>query len=226
LMDVQMPEMDGFETAAAIRATERESHTHQPIIAVTAYAMKGDREKCLKAGMDAYLAKPIDSKDLFRLVETLAAATPDTEMTSLARTSRRSASGWPAPASSRSTHSDFTKTSARRSPVTIDFGPALHRLAGDSELLRRQMSLFLDESPKLVALLQESIESANAQNAKLAAHRLSGLVSSYDHHDATRIARQLERRVAASRWSGTPELAASLARHVDQLAAAIRDFVG
>ena len=72
LMDVQMPEMGGFETTGLIRAKERASGTHLPIIAMTAHAMKGDREHCLAAGMDEYIAKPIDSRQLYTVVERLA----------------------------------------------------------------------------------------------------------------------------------------------------------
>jgi CheY-like chemotaxis protein len=69
LMDVQMPEMGGFEATAAIRLRERESGRHQRIVAMTAHAMTGDRERCVAAGMDDYLSKPIDARTLFAVVE-------------------------------------------------------------------------------------------------------------------------------------------------------------
>ena len=71
LMDVQMPEMDGFEATVAIRAAERATGRHLPIVAMTAWAMKGDRERCLAAGMDGYVAKPIQPDELFRAIERL-----------------------------------------------------------------------------------------------------------------------------------------------------------
>jgi PAS domain S-box-containing protein len=70
LMDVQMPEMDGFEATAAIREKEKHNGAHVPIIALTAHAMKGDRERCLAAGMDGYLSKPIRSQELDEILET------------------------------------------------------------------------------------------------------------------------------------------------------------
>jgi signal transduction histidine kinase/CheY-like chemotaxis protein len=72
LMDVQMPVMGGFEATAAIRERERASGTHLPIIAITAHVMKGDRERCLEAGMDEYITKPLDSRRLCHLVEQMA----------------------------------------------------------------------------------------------------------------------------------------------------------
>jgi len=74
LMDVQMPEMDGLEATAAIRKHEAITGTHVPIIALTAHAMKGDRDICMSAGMDEYLSKPIDPRKLFALIESLTGA--------------------------------------------------------------------------------------------------------------------------------------------------------
>jgi CheY-like chemotaxis protein len=69
-MDVQMPEMDGLEAARTIREIEKITKAHIPIIALTAHAMKGDQDRCLEAGMDAYLSKPIRSADLSKIVQT------------------------------------------------------------------------------------------------------------------------------------------------------------
>ena len=74
LMDVQMPEMDGFEAAAAIRKRELETGGHIPIMAMTAHAMQGDRERCLSAGMDGYVSKPVGPEELFRELERLVPA--------------------------------------------------------------------------------------------------------------------------------------------------------
>jgi len=84
LMDVQMPEMDGFEATGELRRLEKQSGRHTPVIALTAHAMKGDRERCLAAGMDGYLSKPIRAPELDELLEkyiTLREAGPQTPET-------------------------------------------------------------------------------------------------------------------------------------------------
>jgi CheY-like chemotaxis protein len=72
LLDVMMPEMDGLETTTIIRTREKGTPNHVPIIAMTAHAMKGDRERCLEVGMDGYISKPLQPGELFDAVEKLA----------------------------------------------------------------------------------------------------------------------------------------------------------
>jgi signal transduction histidine kinase/DNA-binding response OmpR family regulator len=79
LMDVQMPEMDGFETTSAIRFREQSTGRHLPIVAMTAHAMRDDRERCLAAGMDGYIAKPIRAKELIDVLEGFSRAAVDVE---------------------------------------------------------------------------------------------------------------------------------------------------
>jgi CheY-like chemotaxis protein len=69
LMDVQMPEMDGLEATAILREKEKVTGLHQPVVALTAHAMKGDREKCIEGGMDGYLTKPIRPQELNQLLD-------------------------------------------------------------------------------------------------------------------------------------------------------------
>ena len=71
LMDVQMPGMDGFEATAVIRKQEQSSGKHIPIVAMTAHALKGDEERCLAAGMDAYVSKPIRREELYAIIRNI-----------------------------------------------------------------------------------------------------------------------------------------------------------
>jgi two-component system sensor histidine kinase/response regulator len=73
---VQMPEMDGFEVTAAIRQAERLTGAHTPIVAMTAHAMSGDRQRCLEAGMDGYISKPIQAQTVFEVINAMCSASP------------------------------------------------------------------------------------------------------------------------------------------------------
>ncbi len=154
LMDVQMPEMDGLTTATKIRESERRTHLHLPIIAMTAHAMKGDRERCLQAGMDGYLTKPINSQ---RLEEALAANVPV-----------QAGTGAPAHAGQE------LKTVA---PVVAwDIAQTLQSLGGDETLFQEVMGIFLRDVPGHMAGLRQAITQGNASAVEEIAHTLKGEV--------------------------------------------------
>ena len=148
LMDVQMPDMDGLRATQAIRAIERtRGGVHTPIVAVTAHAMEGDRERCLAAGMDGYVSKPLRVGELFQVV---AALLPQRETQTIAA----------------------MPTSSRVVPAPI--GAALEAAGGDAVLLERLALVFLEQCPLLVAKLRDAIQAGDGAAAAAAAHALGG----------------------------------------------------
>jgi two-component system sensor histidine kinase/response regulator len=151
LMDVQMPEMNGLEATAAIRRHEAAAGGHVPIIALTAHALQGDRERCLVAGMDSYLAKPIDVEEMIATVETCAegGSLPPTDAATLA------AGSLPA----------------------FDQDAALKHSGGDRRLLREVIGLFRADYPKSVRQIGSAIKNRNAEQLRLSAHALKGALA-------------------------------------------------
>jgi PAS domain S-box-containing protein len=163
-MDVQMPEMDGLEATAAIRNWERAPGTHIPIVAMTAHAMKGDRERCLEAGMDGYTSKPIRVKELEQVISELA---PTTSMKG--RTAKRG---------------------DRKS--VIDHDAVLEGFGGSRSLLKKIVRLFLADYPRRVKEIKQSIRQGDATALARAAHALKGSVGNFAAKEAFAIAQRLE----------------------------------
>jgi CheY-like chemotaxis protein len=148
LMDLQMPEMGGFEATAAIRDRERTVPGHLPVIALTAHAMGGDRERCLAAGMDGYLSKPIEVNDLVATVERLgggAVATTDQ----------------PAPAR----------------PMLFDEEAALKYAGGDRKLLKQVILLFRSDARLSLQRMKRALQGREAEALRMAAHGLKGAIA-------------------------------------------------
>jgi two-component system sensor histidine kinase/response regulator len=196
LMDVQMPEMNGFEATTAIRELERETGTHLPIIAMTANAMKGDRERCLEAGMDAYLSKPFQLKELLAVIESLV---PDS--------AEPGASLPDAPAISE----------VPAASEVFDRAAALERVGGDLELLAELAGLFLDDHPKLLAAIRAAIASGNHQALEQAAHTLKGSVSNFCARAAAEAALRLERMGREGDLARATEACAALVGEIERL---------
>ncbi len=152
LMDVQMPEMDGLDATRAIRRREELTGVHLPILAMTAHAMKGDRERCLEAGMDDYLMKPIRAEQLFQALERIGAATA----------SIVSNPAWDAAATSDGDH--------------VDWNQSHQAVNQDTDLLQQVVEAFQEECPQLIETMRGSLESAEWRRFQRAAHTLkSGL---------------------------------------------------
>ncbi|HEX8848336.1 MAG TPA: PAS domain S-box protein [Gemmatimonadaceae bacterium] len=155
LMDVQMPEMGGFEATAAIRAAESGGSERLPIVAMTAHAMSGDRERCLAAGMDGYVAKPINPDALFRAIDEAMAAS-DEDATPPA-----------------------TREPAASAESSVVDREALHRnVGGDAALLAELVELFAEECPRLIAELRAGASAGDMRRVEEAAHTLKGSAGS------------------------------------------------
>jgi len=152
LMDVQMPIMDGLQATKLIRQREEVSGNHLPIIAMTAYAMKGDRERCLKAGMDGYLSKPIKIEELKKQIEKFAPLMP-------------SAAAQKEPASINI---------ETLSNEVFDGRGALNNLGGNKELLKEITGLFLEKTPFLIQELKEALSCRDVNLIEQQAHTLKG----------------------------------------------------
>ena len=168
LMDVQMPVCDGFAATNRIRAREKTAGKHTPIIALTAHALVGDREKCLRAGMDSYLSKPIHAGDLVTLVERITGVSPDESLASL---------------------SDPNPAAASK---PFDISAALARMGGEQDLLDEHIGFVLADTPELLLQMKVAIEEGKPRELEIAAHRLKSLVSSYNHDSAHELTQQLE----------------------------------
>ncbi len=173
LMDVQMPILDGFQATSVIRALERGGDTSTPIIAMTAHAMRGDREKCLEAGMDAYVAKPLDVKQLLGLVESVA------EDRCSVQTNGHQ----------QSEEENFTSTST---PI-IDYAGAMKRLGNDAELFQEFIVYYDEDAKQLVQQIEQSIENEATGDLHRAAHNLKGLASNLGAQCVVNAAYSLER---------------------------------
>ncbi|MBI2478579.1 MAG: response regulator, partial [Planctomycetia bacterium] len=196
LMDVQMPIMDGWQATAAIREQEKSPDQSTPIIAMTAHAMRGDREKCLDAGMDAYIAKPIDMNRLIELVESVADGTTDSRFVN---------------EDHRAAHR------VAKSNGVIDFAGAMQRLAGDLELFRDFIGYFDQDSPKLLSALRDAISEGDASAVQRCAHSIKGLAANFGAVLCVAVAHELEEIGKAGELGTAAEVMARLERELARL---------
>jgi len=205
-MDVQMPEMDGFEATAAIRAGEQGTGAHIPLIAITAHAMRGDRERCLSAGFDGYVSKPVQFKELFDTIDRLTPADLGAK--------RRA----PIPGGA-------TPEPAPDSSTAFDERVALERTGGDRELLRELIVVFLNEIPNWMQALRGAVDRRDAPALRITAHAVKGAVDSCGASGAFDAAMLLERIGAEGNLAAAPAALAVLDRRIERARAELGAYL-
>ncbi|MEZ6058892.1 MAG: PAS domain-containing protein [Planctomycetaceae bacterium] len=223
LMDVQMPVMDGFDATRAIRQYQEESGLSIPILAMTAHAMKGDRERCLESGMDEYLSKPIRARQLDDMLRRV--VFPLT----LQRQHRAENAPVmnPAQTQAASKTADSTASPDDTAPITelVDWDSALASVGGDRELLASVMDAFLNEREKLIDQINKSIADDDPAGLMRAGHTIKGALLSIGAGIPAEPAMRLEQIGSSGTTEHAREIADQLSGQLHQLVRQIRPFV-
>ncbi len=195
LMDLQMPELNGFEATAAIRERERVTGAHIPIIALTAHALKGDRERCIEAGMDDYISKPIEAEKLFDLIEAAASQS--------------------APAS----HNGHSHKKA------LDIDAIVKIFDGDLELVLTLANVFASSSLSQLSDIRDAVARGDAEALAYAAHTLKGSVATFRAQAAVDSAARIERIGQSGDLSTAGTALAALVTEIERLRQELNNFV-
>jgi two-component system sensor histidine kinase/response regulator len=197
LMDVQMPEMDGYAATMQIRQEEQRTGAHIPILAMTAYAMKGDRERCLAVGMDGYISKPVRAKELFESIEGIQPTTK---------------------------HAGAQPPEHSRAEGIFDEAEALRRLGEDRPLLRELVEVFLDECPRLLDTIRNAIAKKDAVRLRIAAHGLKGAIDNFVAPAAYEAALRLEMIGRDGNLAEAEQACSRLEKEIDRLVPALGEL--
>jgi CheY-like chemotaxis protein len=194
LMDVQMPGMDGLEATTAIRRREAGSGRRIPIIAMTAYAMLEDRERCLRAGMDRYLAKPFRIDELFEAIDSVTTPTDGPEP---------------------------KRAEPVRPEPLVDWRAALTYVGNDQQLLRDLVKIFFEECPRWLEELRRAVAVRDAVNIKRLAHNIKGAMCHFGARSAFDAALHLEEMGSEA---GLEEAYTVLEEQIEKLKPALASF--
>jgi PAS domain S-box-containing protein len=205
-MDIQMPEMDGIQTTIAIRELEKQSgdKRHVPIVAMTAYAMKGDRERLMAYGMDEYISKPLDSSLLISLLANLF--------------------------SDKTVNvSDEDKEAAKVSnevPANGYLDQLLGVCQGDVETVKAVISCFLENGTQYMRNIEQAVEQKDANQLKLSAHRLKGAATYFGNQTVVEYAAQLESMGKTEQLSDINKIFEQLQRAIEELESGLQQAWG
>jgi two-component system, sensor histidine kinase and response regulator len=198
LMDIQMPEMSGLEVTAYVRERELATGDYLPIVAMTAYAMKGDHERCLEAGMDGYISKPIRSAELFTVIADLSLAANKTA----------------------------NKQPTREFRLEVfDQAKALELMENELELLIELAAIFASECPQRLAEIRHAIALSESKEVEYTAHKLKGAASNFAAQATAAAAERLEEIGASGDLAEGGAAYVALETEVERLIAALNTFV-
>jgi signal transduction histidine kinase/HPt (histidine-containing phosphotransfer) domain-containing protein len=201
MMDIQMPVMDGYEATAMIRNPKSRIFNHSiPVIAMTAHALKGDQEKCLAAGMDDYISKPIDVHKLKELLE---------KWTQLIR---------------NNPETPFPAGEMEEYPV-FDFKSLFDRAMEDMQLMRDVLEEYLCDVPDSLAKFSKSVSARDSETVIMIAHTLKGSSSGIGAMRLAKFAEKIELAVKAGEWDIVPDLISKLKNQFELLKAEIKEKV-
>lgn len=176
LMDIHMPEMDGFEATAAIREQEKQSGKHLPIIALTANALKEDRDRCLNGGMDGYVSKPFESQELFNTINNL--------ISQLGNQATQNTAAKP--------HLHLVTEVARKEESVIDIEKVQSRFMGNQALLKKVAEMFINETPQHLLDISAAIQRHDGAMLAASAHKFKGAIGNFSTQAAFDAAYKLE----------------------------------
>jgi two-component system, sensor histidine kinase and response regulator len=195
-MDVQMPELDGIQATAAIREWEKETGKHTPILAMTAHAMKGDRERCLASGMDSYVTKPIRIGDLEKAIAGLFGGVT------------------------------AKKAGEPRAGAVVDYAALLAGVGGDQRILRDVARLFLMDCPRQLGEIKAAIRRKNAGELSRAAHTLKGAIGNFTTEKAYQAVKELETLGREGDLRGAHSLCVALENELSLLSGELKRMSG
>ncbi len=202
LMDCEMPIMDGYTTSQRIRELEKETNTHVPIVAMTAYALKGDRESCLAAGMDDYISKPIDVKNLKLLLEKWLAKEDSSELDNLVSTSK--------------IDSDFEIIDMER--INLIFNNNMNDI-------KQFFETFLSATQELITNLDTSITQQDIDAAKKLFHRLKGSAANSGIRFIPELCKKAEEALQIPDWSSIAPIKTTIDETLSQLKSEIQTLL-
>ncbi len=197
-MDVQMPEMDGFEATGRIREIEKPLGRHTPIVAMTAHAMTGDRERCLAAGMDDYISKPLNKMKLIALLD------------------RITRSSFPA-AIKGETIGIEAEDEKPAAPTVFTRKKLLGKLDGDDELMQQVVTMFQENTPRLLDDIRGCIARRGSRDLARSAHALLSSLGAIGADDAHQLTRQLEAQALDNNYTDTERTFAALERETAEV---------